>query len=100
MNAVTRIAHEGGGSHVEPPLDQAWDELTKLRWHAEVVAVDTGKRCEVRGAKYRIDDRLQVGFFNVHYRGKCGVAVQGPMDFRSAWDWLNGFAAGAKAGEA
>lgn len=30
------------GSHIEPPLDDAWTDLQKLQWHAAVILVDTG----------------------------------------------------------
>lgn len=26
-----------GGSHIEPPFDENWDNLTKLRWQAAVM---------------------------------------------------------------
>lgn len=29
------------GSHIEPPLDQSWSPLDKLRWNARVVEIDS-----------------------------------------------------------
>jgi hypothetical protein len=43
---VVRV-QDDTGTHIEPALDQTWDEVTKLRWHAAVVAHDTGLRIEL-----------------------------------------------------
>jgi ABC-type Fe3+ transport system substrate-binding protein len=79
---VTRV-HDANGSHIEPPLDQAWDDLTKLTWHAAVVTHETGLAIRV--------DQFE--------RGSYGLAIGGTglseRDFHSAWDYLNGVSTGA-----
>jgi hypothetical protein len=44
--SVTRVRTDTG-SHIEPELDETWDEVTKLRWNAAVVAHDTGLAVEI-----------------------------------------------------
>ncbi len=41
MMNVTRVNH-GGGSHVEPPFDESWNDLTKLEWATAVSLADAG----------------------------------------------------------
>lgn len=43
---VRRVEHIGG-SHIEPPLDQAWTDFDKLRWCAGVVLADSGLHIRV-----------------------------------------------------
>ncbi|WP_275558514.1 hypothetical protein [Streptomyces sp. 5-6(2022)] len=89
---VTRI-HDATGSHIEPPLDPAWSDLNKLRWHAAVTAHDTGIAATVQDATYTIDGKPVPG----HYDIIVGASSIGPFDFRSAWDYLNGVSTGATA---
>lgn len=37
---VERIYTENG-SHIDPPSEDGWDDLTKLQWQAAVVTADT-----------------------------------------------------------
>ena len=46
---VDRIRTDDGGRN-EPPLDPAWDDLTKLRWWAAVVEADYGVQLDVDDA--------------------------------------------------
>lgn len=39
---LVRRIEDGHGSHIEPPFQADWPEKTKLRWRAEVAALDTG----------------------------------------------------------
>ncbi|MFF3998538.1 hypothetical protein ACFYX8_35180 [Streptomyces cyaneofuscatus] len=87
---VTRV-HETGGSHIEPPLDQAWDDLTKLTWKAAVVTLDTGLDIAATEAEYFSNGVRQQGFYNI----AVGSSSTGPLDFRSTWDYLNGVSTGA-----
>lgn len=43
---VERI-HTQHGSHIEPPLDDSWSEIDKLRWDAAVIEHDHGLRLKV-----------------------------------------------------
>ena len=45
---VKRVQTTSGGSHIEPPLQDTWSEIEKLRWHAGVVLVDSGVRVKRR----------------------------------------------------
>lgn len=82
---VERIAGVRG-SHIEPPLDQAWSNLEKLRWQAGVVLVDSGVSVDVglapgRRAMYSLS-------------GDCWTV--GHFDFHACWLYLNGVEKGAK----
>ncbi|WP_097982796.1 hypothetical protein [Streptomyces sp. f150] len=87
---VTRV-DEAGGSHIEPPLDQAWADLTKLAWKVAVVTLDTRLDIAVTEAKYFSNGARQQGFYNI----VVGFSITGPLDFRSTWDYLNGVSTGA-----
>lgn len=80
---VTRV-HTDSGSHIEPPLDQAWDEPTKLTWHAASVTHDTGINITIHDAEQ--------GFYNL----AVGSSSISPLDYRSAWDFLIGVHTGAE----
>lgn len=95
---VTRIATPTG-SHIEPPLDQSWDNLTKLHWQAAVVMEDTGHAVDIEVDEADYSTRI-LGIW-VRNRGYydivSGTGESGPHDFRSAWTYLNGLRAGINA---
>jgi hypothetical protein len=90
---VVRVETETG-SHIEPPLDQDWDDLTKLRWHAAVVTYDTGIPIEVYDGRYSVKRfgkwRPVPGVYGFSVPGCSG----GAMSYQSMWSWLNGFSSG------
>lgn len=89
---VTRV-QDATGDHIEPPLDEAWDDFTKLRWHAEVTALDSGLKVHVEDGALRDDnDNLVPGWYGVTV-GRTGSAA---FDFRSAWTYLNGVGTGGR----
>lgn len=98
--AVERV-RTGHGSHVQPDLNYQWDDLTKLRWHAGVVSVDTGLLVEVFDAQ---QSTLRGGVW-VPDRGLYTVCVTVPGSsssssgrrFNDAWTYLSGIATGAEA---
>jgi len=81
LPTVTRVK-TSSGSHIEPPLDEAWSDAQKLAWHAAVVAADTGLTITVHQ-----DGHL----FSV---GEPGLGRTG-TPYREAWTLLNGINAGA-----
>lgn len=92
---VTRV-NTDHGSHIEPPLDEAWDDYTKLRWHAAVVAHDTGLTIEVRegGLSRLVDDEWQPvpGQYGVNVGRNSG----GAYSYDTAWTFLVGVHIGAQ----
>lgn len=84
---VERVHGPGGGSHIEPPLDQTWTDAAKLAWHAAIVNADTGLTIRISTGGYR---------FNISTPG----AGTGPLDFHSAWTYLNGIDHGVRAARA
>lgn len=97
---VRRVSHDSG-SHVEPPLDQAWSDLEKLRWHAGVVEADSGVRAFIipRAMTEKAVLGL-VGPFRTRwdlYSIRIGNSSHSAFNFNEAWDFLNGVDAGANA---
>jgi hypothetical protein len=97
---VARIETENG-SHIEPPLDQTWDNLTKLRWHAAVVMEDTGYLVDIEIEESDYSTRTlgvwvrNRGYYDIRIAG----TVSGPHSFDGAWDYLTGVSAGIIAAD-
>lgn len=83
---VTRV-REGNQSWIEPPYDNRWDELTRLRWHAAVAEHDCG--VSVRVVVSRNGPRPD---YNV-LAGRASVA---PLSFTEALSFINGVCIGAQ----
>lgn len=89
------------GSHFEPPLDQSWDRLTKLRWNAAVVRVRTGVDVRIGPADYAVRFCWiwfkQRGFYDITgYVGDTWAYTTGPFNYADAWTYLNGVESGAR----
>ena len=84
------------GSRIDPPMNESWSDLEKLQWHASVAKVDCGVDVTVSLAEYR----TRIMGVWVKERGYYSVAVArgsiSPLDFRSAWSYINGVVAGVK----
>ncbi|MGW5175924.1 hypothetical protein ACWERY_16370 [Streptomyces sp. NPDC004082] len=90
---VTRL-HDATGSHIEPGFDQTWSEETKLRWHAAVVAHDTGLVIEVHphpGTR-RTSYGINIGEIN-----KGGLTSISAGPYQEAWLALSNISHGAEA---
>lgn len=87
------------GSHVEPPLEQGWDEATKLRWLAGVVLADTGIQVNVvTGCCTESHDdfgpqRVRSDLFGLSFHRSSSAG----FTFHAAWEYLTGFSDGARA---
>ena len=98
---VLIIEDERGGSHVEPPLLQSWDELTKLSWKAGTVWAATGVRVHIMPGA--MSEPVILGRFGPvvtrqdRFALRIGASSIAAFDYRSAWDYLNGVEAGAAA---
>lgn len=91
---VTRVK-DATGTHIKPPLDQTWDEETKLRWHAAVVAHDTGLTVGLHphaDALGRTWYGITIGEID---KGGQSSLAGGP--YRDAWDLLSHVSIGAQA---
>jgi hypothetical protein len=100
---VTRLGDGEGSSWttwIEPPLDNRWSDLEKLRWWAAVVSHDTGLSITVsESRKTRVTQgRTHViraaGDYMVDI-GRKSVANTG--SFARTWDHLTGILRGAEA---
>lgn len=88
---VKRVQTTSGGSHIEPPLQDTWSEIEKLRWHAGVVLVDSGVRVTINDS-----ERYSVNGRDVPV---IGIQVGNTMTskrFDDAWNYLNGVSAGGQ----
>jgi ABC-type Fe3+ transport system substrate-binding protein len=87
---ITRV-QDATGSHIEPPLDATWTDLTKLQWQAAVVAHDTGLTVQVRDRARLNGGRPIDGWYGISVGSNSGSAY----DFHEAWTFLTGVAVGA-----
>lgn len=95
---VQRI-HTAIGSHVEPPLDQTWSQIQKLRWHAAVVEVDNDFQ-GIEISKAHLSRRIMGRWVRVPDVYEIAVGSgggSGAYTFSQAWDYLNGVSAGMRA---
>jgi hypothetical protein len=91
--AIRDVVADDGSVHVEPPLDVKWSPQEKLIWLASLIEHRTGITCRVNnnskqmtGAKESFD----------HYGIQVGDSSTG-ADYASAWAYLSGVEAGARA---
>lgn len=80
---VTRVA-DPLGSHIEPPLDPDWSELTKLEWKAAVTQIDTGLRINIHEVG---PDRYAVA---------VGGSSSSSRSYYDPWDYLTAVTIGAE----
>lgn len=81
---VQRV-HDGlGTSHIEPPLEQAWSNLERLRWHAAVTALDTGLQVLVHPVKGGYSVQVENGSMS-------------SMNYQNAWSYISGVLVGGNS---
>jgi hypothetical protein len=93
---VQRVV-DGRSSWIEPPLDESWPDLERLRWHAAVVCLDAGAppgTVEVEEARLWVGGDAVPDVYNVR---RAGASI-GVFTFGRAWDYLNGWSDGFRAG--
>ena len=93
------IVSDGRGSHVEPPLEQGWSELDKLRWKAGTVEASVGVTVHIYPGAMSTPRLFGQGH-RIHwdrYGLRIGNSSHTAFTFDSAWDFLNGVEAGAEA---
>lgn len=91
---VGRI-HTESGSHIEPPFDPTWDELTKLQWQAAVTSVDCGGlRIKVHPNAFR--EKINGEWRDVpgYYSLQLDHSSVGSLGYRTTWSYLNGISIG------
>ncbi|MFE8961727.1 hypothetical protein [Streptomyces iakyrus] len=91
---MTRV-EDAIGRHIEPAFDSSWDEQTKLRWKAALVAHDTGLTIRLHphgGPGGHIHYGLTIG--EINEGGQSSLSV-GP--YPHAWDALTYISIGAEA---
>ena len=86
--AVRRVKHPGG-SHIDPPLDEAWTDFDKLRWLAGVVLVDSGLYVRIT-----LWSHPQQYSLSGETPGRCWSYSDG--DFYQTWRTLGDLSMGAQ----
>lgn len=90
---IVRRVQNPTGDHIEPPLDETWDDLTKLHWQAAVVAHDTGLTVHVGDGALRVAGGAPIpGWYTL----SVGHTSTSPLTFGTAWAYLNGVSVGAQ----
>lgn len=92
---VTRVLTEHGG-HIEPPLDESWSDLDKLRWWAAAVAVDTGLRVSVSESEQRTRRHGRWVPERGLYSVSVGSSFRSGATFNNCWTFLSGVCTGAQ----
>lgn len=84
--------------HVQPPLDQKWDALSKLRWKVGVLLIDTGIRIEITTNCYSERDLLGRQRFRKDLFGiTIGSSSHVAFTLDEGWNFINGIEAGFRA---
>lgn len=94
LPTVTRV-QDGRSSLVEPPLNPAWDEPTKLAWHAAVTAHDTGLNITLHDEAWTVAGESMPGYYGI----AVGTSSAAAFTYHEAWTYLNGVSTGARAKE-
>jgi hypothetical protein len=86
------MIHSDKGSKPEPPLDQSWSDLIKLKWHAALVRSET----DINVTVHQQPQNYPGSFYQITLTGpnwsSCSIHT-----YRDAWRYLNGIQDGAKA---
>lgn len=98
---VRRIT-EGNHSSPEPPFDENWSLLTKLRWHAALATLDSGTGVEIRVRAGQLASKPRWGgrwithddVFSIN----IGRSSLSPMDFETAWTFITALGIGLREG--
>lgn len=90
------VIHDREG-HVQPPLDQGWDDLTKLRWRAGLLLADTGIFATITTNCYSEPDwrgrqRFRKDLFGITIGNVGHVA----FTLDEGWTFFNGVEEGAR----
>lgn len=93
------VDEETVGHKVEPPFDEGWDELTKLRWFAALIGNRTGVQVRVAEKTTQQND-LDGSEWDVE---EFLVSTQhlestSPAPYEVTWAWLSGLEAGIYEG--
>lgn len=92
---VERVRTERG-SRIEPPMNQRWSDLDKLRWQAAVVATDTGQEVVVTAGGEQVKRFGRWVDVPGSYSIRVGGSSIGSFNFGSAWTFLTGVSIGAQ----
>lgn len=89
-----RQYHRGAVSGYEPAVPADADQLTKLRWHAEVASIETGLQIEAARARSWSNGEFQPDRFAllIGYSGSIT-----PIGYDRAKAYLDGVMAGVRA---
>ena len=104
---IVRRIETDHGSYIEPPFEESWSELEKLRWHLAVALHDGGDpdirvgitpaKCGriVRRATRRRPEKVE--WYDGMYGFQLNDSFHSGRSYRDMWDFLNGFSAALRA---
>lgn len=93
LTTVHRV-HTERGSHIEPPLNEDWSNLDKLRWSLAVSLHDAGQPLDlmdVRESDYRINGVPQEAYDVTGPDGSSGAT-----GFHATWTLISGIGYGLR----
>jgi hypothetical protein len=88
------IVTAGNITGPEPPLDETWSDLDKLRWHAGVLQARTGLHLKITTGGYQINGQT---IRNRYGWSMLAAGGGGSYDFNEMWTYINGIERGCKA---
>lgn len=91
-----RRVENASGSHIEPPLDDSWDDLRKLCWHLAVTLHDAGLPQSGMVVRLLTGGTEPLDDFPMYQLGIPGYSV-GPLSYTAMWDVINGVEFGVRA---
>jgi hypothetical protein len=100
MSQQMKVTRNQDGSH-SPAYDEDWPEVTRLEWHAAVIALETGLRIDVEctrnlpaGVRVRDYPDARQDIFRISVKGTWAMGITDPVEFKDAWNFLDGVKVG------
>jgi hypothetical protein len=99
MSTVQRIRTDHG-SHVEPPFDESWSDLEKLRWKTAIAELDGGLGVGTLKVSEAPQEERKKRFvmsyrYPVFYQLSYGYGSMGIYTYDQMWVLLTGVLLGA-----
>jgi hypothetical protein len=102
MTQPMTVTRNLDGSH-NPSYDENWPQAVQLEWHAGIVALETGLRIQIKCSSGIVTGVRIEGdhpdTYRVTLRGPRVLTSCGSMDFRQAWNFLDGARAAVQASQ-
>ena len=90
VSAPVQRIHTGRGSRIEPPLDQSWSPLEKLRWHLAVALHDA----EMPPDLFMVEEEDAPAWGGRRYAVRWACGGMSSMSYDRMWTLINGISLG------